>query len=127
MKLQRQLSNGSWIDDDRTEYFFDFVLEREQWYAPRVNRQPMTTHHELTDYLATGKTIHYDSDWYANIRDGEAHARLLELAKQRRDNDPNFSNTGWELDCGHVVHHRSHIMSSSQGSSCTDCYDRMSN
>lgn len=37
----------------------------------------------------------------------------------------NYPN-GRVLDCGCVVYYSSHVMSSSRGSSCIDCYDRMS-
>lgn len=126
MMLQRQLSNGSWIDEDRPELFLDKVLARESWYARRVNRQPMTTHQEVLDHLATGQTIHFDDDWYASVRDGDVFAQRLEAARRKRDSDPNYYKDGRLLDCGHVIYHSSHAMSSSRGSSCTDCYDRMS-
>jgi len=33
---------------------------------------------------------------------------------------------GRRLDCGHVVHYAGDVMSASRGSSCSHCYDRMS-
>jgi hypothetical protein len=33
---------------------------------------------------------------------------------------------GRRLSCGHIVYYRSHVLSASLGSSCQDCYDRMS-
>jgi hypothetical protein len=33
---------------------------------------------------------------------------------------------GLKLDCGHTVYWRSHVMGANLGSSCPDCYDRMS-
>lgn len=125
--IQRQLSNGTWIDEDSPGRFLDMVLERESWYAPRVNREPMTTRSEVLDYLATGQSIHYDDDWYANIRDGDVFQQRLEAKRRQKLSDPNYYHDGRKLDCGHVVYHSSHVMSASRGTSCTDCYDRMSN
>lgn len=127
VKLQRQLSNGNWVDDDRVEKFLDMVLAREPWYAQYDNkREPMTTRQQVIDFLATGKTIYYDTDWYAQIRDGEVYERLQAEAKQRRANNQNFSNAGWLMDCGHRVHFKAERMQASLGTSCPDCYDRMS-
>lgn len=125
--LQRQLSNGSWINEDREGYFLDLAIKFDSLLAPRLNCQPMTTHQEILDYLAAGKTVTYSGDWYANLRDGDAHAKLVELDRQKRNSDPNYSSRGWVLDCGHTVNYRSYIMNASRGTTCTDCYDRMSN
>lgn len=38
---------------------------------------------------------------------------------------PDYPN-GRKLDCGHVVYWKSEVMSASRGTSCPDCYDRMS-
>lgn len=35
--------------------------------------------------------------------------------------------TGRKLNCGHIVHMAAEVMSASLGTSCPDCYDRMSN
>lgn len=127
MKLQRQLSNGEWVDDERVEEFLDLVLAREPYYAQWAKREPLTTHQEILNYLATGQELSYDTDWYAKIRDGEVHAQKKAIAKQRQAADPNFSNPGWLLDCGHRVHWKAEIIGTSRGSSCPNCYDRMSN
>jgi len=122
MKLQRQLSNGtSWVDDERTEYFFDMVLAREVWFAPRQKRQPMTTYQEITELLEAGETIHYDNDWYANLRCGDAHQRKIEVRQAKQKPIETVL-----ADCGHVVD-RVLVMSASLGTSCPDCYDEMSN
>jgi hypothetical protein len=126
VKLQRQLSNGAWVDDERVEHFLGLVLAREPQYARYYRREPMTTQQELIDFLATGKTLDYDTDWYAQIRDGEVYERREAEAKQRRANNPNFSNQGWLMDCGHRVHFKAEIMQASHGTSCQDCYDKMS-
>jgi hypothetical protein len=109
------LSTGTWTDDDRIEKFIDMVIERETWYAERVGRRPMTSRQEVLDYLATGKEINYDSDWYAKIRDADALvARPAPVIEYKR------------CDCGHTIP-VAEVMTSSSGASCPDCYDRMSN
>lgn len=109
------LENGRWVDveADRVDAFFQMVLERESRYAPRVNREPMTTPTQVVEYLQTGKTINYDSDWYAHIRDGES-------VPQRTKPQPPAEKL---CDCGH---YSSHPMNTSRGTSCPACYDRMS-
>jgi hypothetical protein len=114
MKFQRKLSNGSWIDENRVDDFVDIILEREPWFAPRVKREPMATRQQVLDFLASGKTINYGSDWYAEVRDADAFAprqpkQIVEV----------------KCDCGHTVA-KSLVMSASLGTSCPDCYDRMS-
>ena len=108
MRLQRMLGNGAWVDDDRP-MFVERVIERA------IGREPMTTRQQVLDYLATGKEIHYDNDWYALIRDADAQpvrtpAPVVQMVRAA---------------CGHTVA-RGEVMSASLGSSCEDCYDRMS-
>jgi len=120
MKIQRQLGNGMWddIEPEFIDQYINKVLLREPWYAPRVNRTPMSTQQEVLDFLATGKPISHGDDWYSSIRDADAIKRPVE----RRVDFPD----GRKLSCGHTVYSRSEIMSASLGSSCQDCYDRMS-
>ena len=62
MKLQRQMSNGSWVDcGKRTE---EFLVRCEEF--SNQDREGV-----LAD-LAAGKTVRNDrSDWYSVCRDGE--------------------------------------------------------
>lgn len=116
IRLQRQLQNGSWIDEtdaQRVDMFIRCVLEREPWFAPRIKREPMTTPAEVIGYLRSGKTIHYDDDWYAEIRDGDS-------VPPRRQPQPLPETL---CDCGH---YSAHPMNASRGTSCPNCYDRMS-
>lgn len=118
MRMQRMLSNGSWIDDnERLDEFVGYVVVMEQWYAPRQNREPMTTQGVL-DALLSGKQIQYDQDWYAQIRDGETYDRLI--AERKAKQKP---VTETLCACGH---YSAHSMNTSSGISCPDCYDRMS-
>ena len=76
MRLQYQLSNGSWIDcGDRTEEFltrcvtFGRVGEREAVLAA----------------LAAGKTVRNDrDDWYSNCRDGEVADQKTAVLRERQ-------------------------------------------
>jgi hypothetical protein len=114
MKLQRKLCNGSWVDEDRIDMFINMTLERESWFAPRKNRESMDRN-QLLAYLAAGNTIRYDNDWYAEIRDAEAFAPKTPVSRPTVD-----------CDCGHAVD-AALVMHASLGTSCPDCYDRMSN
>jgi hypothetical protein len=114
MTYQKMLSNGSWIDEPEIEKLIDLVLEREVWYAPRMDREPMTSRQQVLDLLASGKTMNYDCDWYAVIRDANAfqprQPKQIVVVK---------------CNCGHTVS-QAQVMSASLGTSCPDCYDRMS-
>jgi len=123
MKIQRQLSNGtSWwdeTDETRINHFIDMVLAREAWFAPRKNREPMTTREQVLAQLAAGNEQRYDDDWYANIRDADS-------IKPRQVRQPDYPG-GRKLGCGCTVYYQSEVMSASMGSSCSSHYDRMSN
>lgn len=114
MNIQTKLSNGSWINETEIEKVLDMVINRESWFAPRVKREPMTTRQQVLDFLASGKTINYGDDWYAVVRDADAFQprqvkQVIEI----------------KCDCGHTVA-KNLVMNASLGTSCPDCYDRMS-
>jgi hypothetical protein len=44
----------------------------------------------------------------------------------RRQAGPVDYPQGRKLACGHIVYRKAEVMSASLGSSCPDCYDRMS-
>lgn len=121
MRLQYKLSNGSYIDIDDPKRETMFIERALSFDKQLQNRQ------DAIAALEAGHELRHGTDWYDKIRDGEAYDKRLAAAKSKRNADPNFSNEGWELDCGCVVYHRSHIMNASMGASCVDCYDRMSN
>jgi len=130
MRLQYMLSNGNYVDASagREEYFIKSAVEFDQRYPDGYRgKLGLSSIEDAISQLEQGWELRHGSDWYDKIRDGEAFERKQAIARAERDNNPNYSKTGWELDCGHIVHWRSHIMSASRGSSCTDCYDRMSN
>ena len=107
-------STGRWADvpAEKLPRLFDLVIERESWFAPRKNRTPMTTHAEVEALLATGQDLPYGDDWYQVLR-----AKQVPQATQ--------PITLVLCDCGHSVHAVS-VMHASLGTSCVDCYDRLS-
>ena len=106
MRLQRQLSDGSWVDcGERTETFLGYCEE-----FSKQNREGV-----LRD-LAAGKKVRNDrSDWYSVCRDGDFHDAM-------DTPNPVAMET---CACGHTIPQQL-VMSASMGSSCSDCYDRMS-
>jgi len=113
MTIQTQLYNGMWDEAKNTEHLLDMVLARETWFAPRVNREPMTTHEQVINFLGTGETISFSDYWYANIR--MTPEPVVRPAAEMV-----------HCSCGHDCP-RSQRMSTSRGTSCPYCYDRMSN
>ena len=114
---QYQLSNGDWqdIDEQYINNYLDAALKRES-----VIERGITTRQQLMELLETGEKIKYDAEiWYGWIRNKNAQPKP-------RITQPDYP-TGRRLSCGHTVHYRHEVMSASLGTSCADCYDRMSN
>jgi hypothetical protein len=114
MKFQRMLSNGKWTDEDRIDLFINKFLAREPIMAPRQNRKPMTTSEQVIEFISAGNKAHYDDDWYADFRDADA---IIPQAPRRVNMV--------RCDCGHECP-STQRMNASRGTSCPDCYDRMS-
>jgi len=129
MRMQYQLSNGAWVDcGDRTEQF----LARCEKYngikpdgeivaacVPSV-RSPLTRD-EVLAALSAGKSLRNDAaDWYSNCRDLET---VEYIRTERQAKQPPIEMV--KCSCGHTVP-RGSVMSASLGTSCPDCYDRMS-
>ena len=116
MKLQRQLSNGMWsdVEENRVEEFLNMAIDFETRMAIRLNI-PQLSRDEYIQRLQSGKKLNWDSDWYAQIRDADAikpiSPKPVEMVK---------------CSCGHTVS-KNIVMGASLGSSCPECYDRMSN
>ena len=104
--IQRQLGNGTWIEEDDPARFIDMVL----------NRTTMTTADEVMAVLESGKELKWDNDWYACIR-------MKPEAKAPKAKD---YPTGRMVDCGCFVYMKNDVMTTSTGNSCPNCYDRMS-
>lgn len=82
MALEKQISNGAWVETQNQNDFIDMILAREIWFAPRQNRAPMTTHQQVLDKLATGAELKYDDQWYSVLRDGNKYAVVAEVEHQ---------------------------------------------
>ncbi len=104
MRLQYQLSNGDWVDcGERTDEF----LSRCEEFSRLDNAGVLVA-------LAAGKKVRNDrSDWYSVCRDHDALSVSTPAVAQKK------------CDCGHTVP-QTLVMSASLGSSCSDCYDKMS-
>ena len=137
LKLQYQLSNGSWAScnnpatqwepaRDRTE---DFLLRCEKFngmlddkkIVPIFRATRPLTRDEVLTALWAGRELRNDkNDWYSNCRSGSAYEAKLAT---RRAGAPPVKLV--KCSCGHTIPSGS-VMSASLRSSCPDCYDRMS-
>ena len=127
MRLQYQLSNGTWIDcEGRTDEFLALCQANNGpddagRIVPRFQAVRDLTRDEATAHLSTGASLrNHPGDWYSVCRDGEAVARIL---AERRAKQPPVEM--FKCACGHTIPRMS-VMSASLGTSCPDCYDRMS-
>lgn len=99
--MQRQLSNGMWTQVRDEGKFLNLAAERDG-----------ITIEECRNSLDAGQTLRYDDDWYANLRNKPTR-RPRPAVKMVR------------ASCGHTVP-EADVMSTSRGTSCSRCYDRMS-
>jgi hypothetical protein len=113
MQIQTQLGNGNWVDKgELSDAVVAKIIAKDGWFARRDKREPMTTREQVEAMLATGKELRYADDWYANVRAVPAPI-------------PATAHKMTHCDCGHECESYL-VMSASTGSSCPDCYDRMS-
>ena len=96
--MERKLSNGMWVEaEDR---FLDMAANFHG-----------TTSSKIREQLDQGQEIRYRAgDWYPHIRN-TPQPQQRQVPQMVR------------ADCGHLTHSP---MSTSQGTSCSMCYDRMS-
>jgi hypothetical protein len=106
MNIQRQLSNGSWIDVDaeQVDGYLDAVITKAIY--------PVQTREQVVELLSTKKAIYHGSDWYLQIRMKPAPRQPVQVVEIK-------------CDCGHTVA-KNLVMNANFGTSCPDCYDRMS-
>lgn len=109
-----RLSCGAWTDCPQRLDLVDRALARESWLAPRLGRAPRTTREEVFAALAQGEEVHFDSDWYAVLRDADAERP-----------QPRPAPRMVACECGHTVRAEL-VMTSSSGTCCPDCYDERS-
>lgn len=109
--LQHQLSNGNWMDcGDRAD---EFLANAERFISNHPNKAALLGKYAtVQERLDAGKNVCTGTDWYDEIRYEPAPrpVQVVELIK---------------CSCGHSVA-RISVMSASRGTSCPDCYDRMS-
>lgn len=120
--LERQLSNGTWIDEDRIEEFVEMATrfhgidaEGQICYAHQQQSIRNLTRDEAIAALESGNELKWDSDWYASIR-------MKREPVTTKHPEPEMVKCA----CGHTIP-RALVMRASMGTSCPDCYDRMSN
>lgn len=117
MRIQYQLSNGSRIDaGDRTQEFLGYALEYRKTVNAKNKNLPILTMEQMLEKLANRYEIKFGTDWYEVISDADS----LKTAPEPKPVEMK------KCSCGHTVPAIS-VMSASMGSSCVDCYDRMSN
>ena len=127
MKIQYQVSNGAWIDcNERADRFLTMCetfngIDADGKICPAFRATHLLTRDEVVAALSTGRKLRNDaSDWYSNCRDGEACERKM---AERIATAPPIKMV--LCSCGHTIPSGS-VMSASLGSSCPDCYDRLS-
>ena len=107
--LQYQLSNGTWMDCI-SEMFGD----RTEEFMTRCEKNNAMTRDEVVAALDAGQTLrNAPEDWYSNCRIKPAPVERVAVEMVR-------------CDCGHSTPVGT-AMNASTGTSCPDCYDRMSN
>ena len=116
---EKQYSNGTWaeVEPERVNEFLDKVLQYEKHLSTFVDidalgRELCLTVDAIVAYLETDKKLSWADEWYAQIRKTPAQSPkpIDELVK---------------CSCGHTIP-KSHVMNASMGTSCPECYDRMS-
>jgi len=111
--IQRQECDGKWTDETRINEFIDRVVADELRVAGFIEDYAPRNRNQVIEALQNGQTLKYDLDWYANIRQTPQ--------SQNSNNHPALI----VCDCGHSVR-KEMVMAASMGTSCTNCYDRMS-
>jgi hypothetical protein len=132
IKLQYQLSNGNWVNcrksgsDDRTEEFLVLCEKNNGINATgkivpiRLALHPLTRDNVIMALLAGQKLRNAPDDWYSNCR---SEIPVIEQRNLREAAQARIEYV--RCDCGHSAP-RGSVMSASLGSSCPDCYDRLS-
>ena len=114
-QIQIMRSNGTWRDasEEQATTLIDQVIERENWYAERVGRSPLTSPEDVVAYLgaSANRSLKYDDDWDSQLRvKPEAVPASTPAAPTRRCKR-----------CG-----RPATMNASMGPACTRHYDALS-
>jgi hypothetical protein len=112
MKIQYKLSNGSWTDAEQKDnaLFMPWLMEKTITYQNATGLSDVANVDDIMEYLSTGKTLQYGSDWYQTLRDADSQSKPREIVETL-------------CQCGHYT---SNPMTSSRGTCCADCYDELS-
>lgn len=108
MKLQRMMSNAKWIE---TEAKNEIFIKAAALYNS-------ISEDDVIAQLGDGNEIQYGTDWYEFIRDIES----ITLKRSARVSQPVKMKL---CDCGHTIQ-SSQVMTTSTGTSCPECYDKIS-
>ena len=116
LRMQYQLSDGSWIDcDDRTEEFLSRCVANNQWVQGvwrQMNRD------EVVAALKSGCQLRNDCQgWYSKCRCGNFYDEKMQKRMKRADVEM------VKCSCGHTVP-KNQVMNASMGTSCSECYVR---
>jgi hypothetical protein len=110
-KLQYQLSNGNWVDCE--ERSAEFLTRAENFINNHPNKAALLGEYAtVQDRLNAGKSVYHGTNWYSEVR-YEPIAQPIQKPEMVK------------CDCGCTVS-RGSVMNASLGTSCPDCYDRMS-
>lgn len=116
---------GEWFDitDEQAEVKIKRALEFTNATRARQGKLAITEE-QLRNFLLKGGEIECSAtDWESipdKIRSKEGAQALLDKVEAERAAIPLV-----KCDCGHTIP-KTQVMSASMGSSCPDCYDRMS-
>lgn len=84
---------------------------------------------EFHPWLEKGQPAGYTPEYAVKMALAKGRMRAIQSERAQRPKpprpEPDYPD-GRLLDCGHVVYWANNVMSASNGSSCLDCYDRMS-
>lgn len=98
LRLQYQLSNGSWVDcENRTDEFLNYCIKNKQMLPN--NQWGQMTRDDVITALKSGKTLrNAPEDWYSKCRCGNAHDRLIRKRRSNQTFETDVKKTGqlWE-------------------------------
>ena len=122
IQLQKQLSNGCWFDVEleNQDRFLKMCekfngIDGKGKVVPRFRAERDLTMDDVIKALQQGNTLKYDTDWNSFLRDKNAVGKpIIQSVVDMK-----------KCSCGHTVP-AALVMSTSSGTSCPDCYDKMS-
>lgn len=122
LKLQYQVSNGTWYNcQERIAGFFKMAINdsiRMNEFNPE--KFFVLNETEIVKKLSAGSEVRIGTDWNDNIRSLVAVEKIV--AERQAKIKPEIMR---KCNCGHTIP-SNQVMSASMGTSCPDCYDRMS-